>query len=245
MPGNLGIIDSSPPIETVFSPPDLANLALWLDASDTASITDAGSGAVSLWNDLSGNARHFAQGTGANRPTTGTVTVNSLNAIDFDGSNDLLVLGAPISTAINNVSMFIVCKPDAAPAASTVPFFNGRRGYDGYGPAIRTNGSTVGWLQGGVAWRNGSSSAPSSGLHLLSLMRTSGTVSMRYDTVEEYSASIAFGTPSVEAIVGQGELGGGYFNGAICECIFYTAALGASDRQSVEDYLAAKWGGAW
>ena len=55
---------------------------LWLDASDTAPITES-SGSVSQWDDKSGNDFHSAQGTGARQPTTGATTENDLNVIDF------------------------------------------------------------------------------------------------------------------------------------------------------------------
>jgi hypothetical protein len=78
--GNLG---SSNPLV----PSELAGLQLWLDASDTTTITEAG-GSVSQWNDKSGNGNNVTQGTGALQPTTGVSTVNGLNVLNFAG--DLL-----------------------------------------------------------------------------------------------------------------------------------------------------------
>ena len=82
----LGIISSS---QYVVQGPPVSGYKLWLDASDTSSIT-ASSGSVSQWNDKSGNASNFTQATGANQPTTGTRTINGKNVIDFDGTNDFL-----------------------------------------------------------------------------------------------------------------------------------------------------------
>ena len=72
----------------VFSPSQLAPV-LWLDASDTATITQSAN-AVSSWLDKSTNARTFTQTTASAKPTTNTRTVNGKNVIDFDG-NDLLI----------------------------------------------------------------------------------------------------------------------------------------------------------
>ena len=69
-----------------FFPTDLPNLKLWLDAADTSSI-EASGGAVSNWNDKSGNDNDFKQATAANKPTTGTNTKNSKNVITFDGGD--------------------------------------------------------------------------------------------------------------------------------------------------------------
>jgi hypothetical protein len=71
-----------------------------LDASNSGSITLA-SGAVSAWNDLSGNARHFSQATANRRP----VVANG--GIYFDGNVKFLesALHTPSS---NNLSVFMV-----------------------------------------------------------------------------------------------------------------------------------------
>lgn len=58
----------------------------WWDATDSSTIT-ASAGAVSGWADKSGNARHFVQTTGGNKPTTGTRTIGGLNALDFVQAN--------------------------------------------------------------------------------------------------------------------------------------------------------------
>ena len=75
---------------------DLSGLQLWLDA--TVGVTDAGSGAVSNWADQSGNGYDVAQSTSGYRPTTGTMSQNSLNVISFDGSDDHLTSAAALST---------------------------------------------------------------------------------------------------------------------------------------------------
>jgi hypothetical protein len=69
-------------LETGFSPLDLSP-ELWLDASDTSTITESG-GAVSQW-DNKGALGNFTQGTGAAQPTTAASTINGLNVLDFAG----------------------------------------------------------------------------------------------------------------------------------------------------------------
>lgn len=65
-----------------WSPDNEASLEIWLDASDAATITDVGSGKVSLLADKAGST-DFAQTDAAQRPTTGTRQQNDLNVIDF------------------------------------------------------------------------------------------------------------------------------------------------------------------
>ena len=72
-----------------FNPANL-NLKLWLDASDSTTITSSGSPAkVSQWNDKSANGFNFTQGTGAAQPTTGATTQNGLNVLDFAGAQSM------------------------------------------------------------------------------------------------------------------------------------------------------------
>jgi hypothetical protein len=63
--------------------------AMWLDAQDAATITTI-SGAVSQWNDKSGNARHVTQSTASQRPAYSATGLNGLPALQFDGSDDFL-----------------------------------------------------------------------------------------------------------------------------------------------------------
>jgi hypothetical protein len=91
-----------------FLPTDLSNLLLWLDASDASTITET-LGAVSQWDDKSGNGNHVTQGTASLQPVSGSNTLNSLNVIDFDGS-DALVRTSLGVTGSQNRSLLLVGK---------------------------------------------------------------------------------------------------------------------------------------
>lgn len=65
-----------------FLPSDLSNLAAWFRFN--SGITSSG-GAVSQWNDASGNARHLFQATGAAQPA-----LQGDGSILFDGTSDFL-----------------------------------------------------------------------------------------------------------------------------------------------------------
>ena len=83
----------------IIRPSDIANLELWLDAGDASTITETG-GAVSQWDDKSGNAHHVSQATAGAEPTTGTRTQNGRNVLDFDGGDSLvgsLTLAQPLT----------------------------------------------------------------------------------------------------------------------------------------------------
>lgn len=78
------------------------------DASDAATITQSG-GAVSQWNDKSGKNYHALQATGANRPLTGTRTVNGLNVIVADGSNDTMAAASGTTSTLSGSGFFMFC----------------------------------------------------------------------------------------------------------------------------------------
>ena len=94
-----------------------ANLKLWLDGSDTASVSQY-SNTVTSWNDKSGNGFQL-QSVGA--PSTGTRSLDGKNVIDFDGDdyfesatgyptgNDFSFLMVAGIDAINHVNDSIFC----------------------------------------------------------------------------------------------------------------------------------------
>lgn len=69
--------------------PTFISTALWLDAADAGTITESG-GAVSQWDDKSGNNHHVIQATAAARPTYSATAFNGQPTIFFDATDDLL-----------------------------------------------------------------------------------------------------------------------------------------------------------
>lgn len=101
----------------LWTPADITT-ALWLDASDASTVTTA-SGAVSQWNDKSGNARHATQGTAGNRPAYTSAGQNGLNIVTFDGSDDWLALPNTTNPSGANAT-FAACRPDHVGATAFI-----------------------------------------------------------------------------------------------------------------------------
>ena len=76
------------------------NLVLYLDAANTKSYPGSGT----TWKDISGKGNH---GTLTNGPTFDS---NNLGSIDFDGTNDHVVLSSPVMTSFSKVSVFCFIK---------------------------------------------------------------------------------------------------------------------------------------
>src|SRR5690606_3185951 len=78
---------------------------------DAATITHA-LGAVSGWNDKSGNNYHLTQATGSKRPITGTEIIHGLNVLHFDGSKVLEAPSALYGIAETDNTLFVVLALD-------------------------------------------------------------------------------------------------------------------------------------
>jgi hypothetical protein len=224
-----------------------SDLHAWYDASDAASITEA-AGAVSQWNDKSGNAFHLAQGTGAKQPAYSATGLGSAQpAITFDGSGDELQTTTDAFTfpaATSEFAAFLVGR-----------LLVGANGYAG-GVVFNVGGSDVGATAGILltranaaeaigAYRNGDkglkaithnttvrvASVWDDANHTLYLSNVAGT------TVADANGALA--TAGTLFVGGRG--GGNYWAGPICEIAIVKRAPTAGELTSVDALLAAKW----
>jgi hypothetical protein len=256
----LGIVASS---KYIVSGPPVAGYKLWLDASDATSITASG-GAVSQWNDKSGNASNFTQGTGADQPTTGSRTINGLNVIDFDGTNDYLL--CPSSSGLFNYlhnstggTTFIVGIRE-----TTGGVMHGNGGGSsaqiGHYHAINASADTDLLITNGNA---GLTSALQFGLTAMGT--TAFYLTNKWDAnnataanrLKESRNGAAFTGANIQTqaasnsnashslAIGADYTNGSanaFWNGAFGEIIFYEGILSSGDITDVQDYLATKWG---
>jgi len=100
-----GSLDASHPYKAAapasdFWTPADTTTVLWLDASDAATITQAG-GTVSQWNDKSGNNYHATQGTAADQPfyTASDSILGGMPSIGTGGDYDNVWVNVPSTTA--------------------------------------------------------------------------------------------------------------------------------------------------
>lgn len=222
--------------------------ALWLDAADTSTITESG-GAVSQWDDKSGNSRHVTQSTPSRQPAYSATGLNSKPTIDFDGSDDFLK-NATFQPA-GAVSCFLVFNRDSVGGI----FINTQR----------TNG--IFEINGGFGggYRNITFTAtgainPSLGFDIASGGANQNAIlGVQYDGSGSTSADfVARLNGSNQSIVNGGALGFanetgftiggrvvqnlGFYDGRVSELIFTNSQLTLSDVQKIEGYLAHKWG---
>jgi len=222
---------------------------LWLDASDASTITIATG--VSQWADKSGNNRHATQATTTNRPAVAPGAVNGLNAINFDGTNDVLRLAASIFSSKTSYSVFLVCKNDDAGAGARIAF--GER-IAGNGAGVfmaKIDNTSIIYRRGGITASTNADITESAGFpttpQLLEMVTSasSGQAFRNGNSVGTNASTISTFTLNPLAIGANLTDSNGvqqFWDGYICEFIVIFSALSTNDRQQIEGYLSWRWG---
>jgi hypothetical protein len=244
--------------------------ALWLDAADASTIT-ASSGAVSQWNDKSGGATNFTQGTAGARPSTGSATLNGRNVLTFDGGDTLLA-----GDALDNVwtgaafHLFCVAKNDDVTSSNGAILTKIAIGADNqraFAYYIRTSKLQLAAIYAldatnftvvdgstsisNSAWTIGTAAYSSTGT---GTANTTSRVRMTVDGADQTEVVNSFtgnlgtiqnGTAqlAVGSVAGtSGTTNAGPLTGAIGEIIVTASVLSTLNRQRIEGCLAHKWG---
>lgn len=247
---------------------DAAESTTLYDATSGGSLV-AADGTVARWEDKSGNARHATQGTSINRPLRKTAYEGGRDSILFDGSNDALSLAANLSIATHTV--FIVARNSATiTAASSAQYLLSGGSYT-Y-PSITTSEwlFTVGSLTGNLTNErlcNMVLAHAATGADLWGYGKTNADISTAIIAASSYSPGGTFvgklnGAADYASVSSRGAYSGtntrhptllrgignrfsntaNHWSGAISEVIVCTSVLSAGDIETVEGYLAHKWG---
>lgn len=221
--------------------PGLPGLVLWLDAADSATITEAAD-AVSQWNDKSGLANHVLQGSGVSQPLTNQVTLNGLNGIQFDGVNDRMLrtgMGQQVQ------EWFYVFEIDPGRSGNDGLLSNNQdRGNVRFDPNCRF-ANTVN-IPGAPGDANDFGRTDGDYIRA----RVTGTVPadlvVNDNTPDQFHVtrgSTLSGAPYANLSVGGDPIGGGrWLPMRLFELIGTTATTTAQERTAMYDYLSNKWG---
>ena len=232
--------------------PEYLDTSLWLDAADSATITES-SGAVSQWADKSGHANH-ATASGTAQPTYTANVLNNSPAVVFDGLTDGLNVqhSETLNFASSEVSVFYVLKSStnnnrvfqkkdndtgaSAPDsffASEATVFGVARAYNVFTATTQNAGlMQCGIYDGAVVccYRHGTK--------LIATAPNNATISSGcFDPTYHYADNSdplrmgyrVYTTPA-------------RINAAFAELVFLPIAVATAERQKLEGYLAHKWG---
>lgn len=216
------------------TPDDIAGLLAWFKAADLSAL--ANGDAVNLWADAAG-ANDLIAGPGtSNAPLYATAGINGHPAVHFVQASDQLMKGPAALASVKPFTYFAVVKATD---------------FDEYGRLLKGNGAdielrlnqTTGYPDLGKAGTAGIGTATSG-----PTAAVGAVVCCRYDGSGNYSFFIngtAAGSGTADQTFAgastEAQIGGG-LDGYIGEWMIYSAALSPTDRQAVEDYLAAAWG---
>ena len=234
-----------PALPSEFSP------VLWLDANDSSTVIPS-SGAVSRWEDKSGNNYHFTQDSDTSRrPIYSTTSLNGMPAITFDGSNDYLSISSRLGFSANpDLSVFAVTSFISNIAADNRIFQLGNNAH-----SLAVAGGTGSWswrFNGGnevynpvslntaaqQAWVRQAGSNYQASQFFYNGTEQTRVIGASDTTVPSDTAAVSF--------VGAGASDGSWAqnlsaNVKISELIVLNDSSEAS-RRGVETYLARKWG---
>lgn len=229
--------------------------ALWLDASDSGSITLNGS-TVSQWNDKSGNARHFTQATGGNQPTYTSSGQNGLNVVTFaSASANWMSAGDTLDLGTNSVSIFAVVKFGTAANQTFLGKYKASSPLVGSYVMLRETSQLGSIYYNSSSYRANSSTigTPSCSTVGVVIDRTNGAVTQRIDLATNGTASFtgdSAGNRDMATALYMGGLrnssdsgftAGYYLNGYVCEVVVCLSALSDANRDALELYLKTKW----
>ena len=237
-----------------FTPAQLPNLALWLNASAVTGKSDGD--AMATWADQSGNGRNATQATGTKQPLYKTNIVNGKPVLRFDSTDDCLTASAIDLTGTPAVSLFVVTATIGS-ATDRVVFetssnFNANVGSfilfrdTSNKVNVDVKGNTVGASQCIGTTSVTSAATVLTGVYDMSLsalleaqLYVNGTAEGSHTGSVENTAN--FGTHAIN--IGSRNNGASLpLGGDIAEIILYSRALSTAERQQVERYLGAKYG---
>lgn len=216
--------------------------ALWLDAADSSTVTTV-SGAVSQWDDKSGNGRDFAQNTTSLRPILTTNGLGGLPIITFDGTNDYL--SSATTTGSSTATVAIVWKLNQLVQNERI--YDIKTGFGGL-QLLRDNlTSTIctksSFYQSGLVSDQWFTTALSTEL-TIQRFDTNSTLFNRNGSVITGTTGLNVGEAgSVSTIGARADLASTtYLDGSIAELVVVNGISSVIEVQKLEGYLAHKWG---
>lgn len=245
---------ADPAVPSAWTPADLPNLALWLDASDASTFTYSTGVQVSQWNDKSGNNRHFTQPTSGNQPLRGPVTVNSLIGVSFDGTDDWMTAGDTLDLGTNSLTFYVVATLDPAVRGSLFGKFKAVSAAGSYIFQVEPGGlSKTYYNAGSLATATAAARAAPTALMAGAIInRVAGTITQRINKAVDGTTSFTPDSGSSRNIVTSLYIGAQrdstdtsftalyYRSMYLLEVVACTSALGASDYDALEAYLVHK-----
>jgi hypothetical protein len=224
--------------------PSLITTALWLDAADASTITES-SGAVSQWNDKSGNSRHFTQASSTARPSIDAT--GARNVLSFDGDDFLIGSTDPILFS-ESTRKFLVCYVGNGSTGTFISQnINSTLASRQFQMLCAGGAADIfGSILRGIASERAQFETVNRSIHLV---YWNGSAGIERINGTQFTSTIGSAAIETNAIIKIGARSNGtttseafFLNGKIAETIAMDSDATLSDIQRIEGYLAHKWG---
>ena len=245
------------PHSRLFTLTDSLTPWIWFDAADTSTITVSSGTNISSWSNKGLAGGNALSSSGSGTLTTGSAMPNGLNFINFPANANL---GFTIGIPNQPRAWFAVFKQTSQVSNSGQGGFlqyfavvnqttgNGQDAI--FGPGVPTNGTqnTYNVSSGASGFISGVTTltAPN-GYNVFKqyVWVNSGTAASNTITIDglAQTLSISCNAGSYQTASVLYQIGDRYGNsGQVCELIQFNSEITVGQRQSVESYLATKWG---
>lgn len=235
------------PVSDISSPLDISGCAGWWDASDISSMfqdfaattpVTSNNDPVAVLRDKSGSNIHALQQTPANRPVykSDVSNTNGKSALFFQSSNSSFLFSNRPASSTHTILAVMYPTVTLNGAASPISLGIGACLHPGSGSIIWFASSTGNYLLGPyyfdlfpqiVGWTNNNSNVTG---YKNTYVAFSGAASQDVSL----NSGLNIGRRDASWPV--------YFDGYICEIVYYNKVLTTSERARVEKYLTSKWG---
>lgn len=224
--------------------PAQLNTTLWIDASDTSTLTTTGSD-VDIIADKSANGYDIYDKNGS-KPDTGANTINGLNVLTFN-SNGMHRQGVNDEPAITiDTNFFLVIQEDGSNTQGQLflsqPSENNLTGANGGTVQFKTkdSGGTVHTASSGF-------SIDQDATTMIDLSRVLADNKVYFNkNGGTTSSNDTLGATNLHAVTAEAQLfnyyGSNYWTGLLCEFIIVNGTMTTADKEKVQGYLAHKWG---
>ncbi len=242
----LGQIGIRSGVNNSFSPAYIANLSLWLDASDESTITHV-SNKVSQWDDKSGNGNHATQPTGTSQFSTNINVINGRNVLSATNSDNMILPSGLYGVSNGNNTVLIVYRR-ASDGFSLNRLLSGgdTSGNVVYDTVIGDTGTSYSY-KSNANWATESNQTILNDFnpHIAAGRRDGSSATGYFDGTA--GAAGTGGNVTLTGLFINRSSQGNWDNttGDFAEILIYDKALTDNEFNQVANYLATKWGITW
>jgi hypothetical protein len=233
------------PINTsVFSPSSFGGLQVWLDANDPSAtgVTPSNGTSITTWADKSGNGRNAVSVSTA--ATVVTNTLNSKAVLNTTGTSRYNITYSSIPASYSAFAVYTVTSNDGAyqrvihGGTDNVLFFG-----------VQGGQNVATFVGNGSTWNDFAANSPTvsalNNWRMVDMLNNSSNTQLTPFTDGSAQTAKTGSATSFNDLVVMSHASSGdpqRLKGRVAEILFYSRVLAADDRQTVEGYLAWKWG---